>query len=163
MKKAKVRFHDRLGGKLTKILVVEQFCTFPVIEKSKLFAHTIFNFLVCNEYMHLKNFSLITDQDIVCLAPIYDFVNSSIVLKDPEEIALKLNGKKRNLTRRMLVQYFGIERLALESRVVSDHLERFAHDLKQWFALIELSFLSAELQFKYKEVVTSRAQVLDLL
>lgn len=86
--------------------------------------------------MHLKNFSLITYQDIVRLAPVYDFVNSSIVLKDPEEIALPLNGKKRNLTRRILVQYFGIERLGLESRVVSDHLQRFAHDLKLWFALI---------------------------
>jgi serine/threonine-protein kinase HipA len=143
--------------------VIERYCTFPVVEKSKLFARTIFNFLVGNEDMHLKNFSLIRDRDLVRMAPVYDFVNSTIVLKDPEEIALPLNGKKRNLTRRMLVEYFGVERMALESKVIDDHLERFAKDLTTWFAWIERSFLSDDLKAKYRQIVESRAKVLDLI
>ena len=39
--------------------IVEKFCTFPAIEKLKLFKRTVFSFLVGNEDMHLKNFSLI--------------------------------------------------------------------------------------------------------
>lgn len=145
------------------IQVIERYCTFPVLEKSKLFAQTIFNFLVGNEDMHLKNFSLMTDHEVVRLAPVYDFLNSTIVHKDPEEMALPLNGKKKNITRSMLVRYFGAERLALEAKVIDDHLQRFARDLPTWFSWIERSFLSAQLQEKYRQIVESRAKVLDLV
>lgn len=156
--------HTKYKGSMELVIqVIERYCTFPVLEKSKLFARTIFNFLVGNEDMHLKNFSLITDHDVVRLAPVYDFLNSTIVLKDPEEMALPLNGKKKNLTRRMLVQYFGSERLALESKVIDDHLQRFAKDIPVWFSWIERSFLSAQLQAKYRQIVEKRAEVLDLV
>jgi serine/threonine-protein kinase HipA len=79
-----------------------------------------------------------------------------------EKFALTLNGKKRHLTRRMLVQYFGRERLGLESKVLDDCLQRFATDLKPWFSLIELSFLSSDLKAKYSHLVTTRAQILQL-
>lgn len=47
--------------KVVKIL--DRFCTFPAVEKVKLFELTLFNFLVGNEDMHLKNFSLIRNED----------------------------------------------------------------------------------------------------
>lgn len=37
------------------IPVIEKHCTFPLLEKMKLFRRTLFNFLVGNEDMHLKN------------------------------------------------------------------------------------------------------------
>jgi serine/threonine-protein kinase HipA len=80
------------------IKIVESFCTFPQIEKHKLFIRTIFNFIVGNEDMHLKNFSLITRNSVIQLAPAYDFINSTLVIpKTKEELALPLNGKKSNL------------------------------------------------------------------
>ena len=43
----------------------------------------------------LKNFSLITRDGKVEMAPAYDILNTSLALVDPqEEIALPLNGKK---------------------------------------------------------------------
>jgi serine/threonine-protein kinase HipA len=48
--------------------------------------------------MHLKDFSLITKNGKTTFIPIYDYLNSSIVIKKPEEeIALTLKGKKSNL------------------------------------------------------------------
>jgi hypothetical protein len=74
--------------------VVEQFCTFPAIERVKLLERTLFSFLTGNEDMHLKNFSLITRQGRVGLAPAYDFLNTTIALKHArEELALPLRGK----------------------------------------------------------------------
>ncbi len=61
------------------IWVVSTYCSFPKIEFVKLFKRTLFNFLVGNEDMHLKNFSLITRQDRVALSPAYDLLNSTIV------------------------------------------------------------------------------------
>jgi serine/threonine-protein kinase HipA len=154
----------KYSGSMEQVIqVIERYCTFPVLEKSKLFARKIFNFLVGNEDMHLKNFSLITDHDVVRLAPVYDFLNSTIVEKNPEEMALPLNGKKKNISRRMLVQYFGVDRLDLESKVIDEHLQRFSRDLPMWFSWIERSFLRAELKAKYRQIVERRAKVLGLV
>ena len=74
--------------------VVDRFCTFPAIERVKLFERTFFSFLTGNEDMHLKNFSLITRRGRIDLAPAYDLLNSTIALKKPqEEMALPIRGK----------------------------------------------------------------------
>lgn len=77
------------------IAIIEQFCTFPKIEFVKLFKLTLFNFLVGNKDMHLKNFSLITKDRKISISPAYDLLNSTIAQKNTkEEIALPLKGKK---------------------------------------------------------------------
>jgi serine/threonine-protein kinase HipA len=92
--------------KLVKL--IDGFCTFPAVEKAKLFKRVVFSFLVGNEDMHLKNYSVITRNGKTELSPAYDLLNSSIVLKgDKEEIALPLKGKKSNLTSDILIGYFG--------------------------------------------------------
>jgi serine/threonine-protein kinase HipA len=75
--------------------VIEEFCTFPVVEKVEFFKRIVFCFVTGNKDMHLKNFSLITKDGKTTLAPAYDLLNSSIAIKSPEEeIALTLKGKK---------------------------------------------------------------------
>ncbi|MDP4188877.1 MAG: HipA domain-containing protein, partial [Bacteroidota bacterium] len=92
--------------KLVKL--IDNFCTFPAIEKAKLFKGVIFNFLIGNEDMHLKNYSIIVQKDKVELSPAYDLLNATIVLKgNAEEIALPVNGKKSNLNAEVLINYFG--------------------------------------------------------
>jgi serine/threonine-protein kinase HipA len=142
--------------------LVERFCTFPVVEKSELFKRTIFNYLVGNEDMHLKNFSIISTNDIVRLSPVYDFVNSTIVLRDPEELALPLNSKKRGITRKMFMEYFGKERLGLEQKVIDDHMQRFVRILPTCADWIDKSFLSHTYREKYKALISSRASTLQI-
>ena len=43
--------------------LIDAYCTFPAIEKIKLFKLVIFNYLIGNEDMHLKNFSIITEDN----------------------------------------------------------------------------------------------------
>ena len=51
--------------------------------------------------MHLKNFSLITDDiENIHLSPCYDLLSTRLLIAekdDPEELALTLNGKKKNI------------------------------------------------------------------
>ena len=49
--------------------LIESYCTFPVVEKVKLLHLTLFSFLVGNEDMHLKNFSIIRNEDVISLTP----------------------------------------------------------------------------------------------
>lgn len=136
--------------------VIDAFATFPAVEKAKLFARLLFCFVTGNEDMHLKNWSLITRGRRVELAPAYDLLNTSIVLRNPEETALPVNGKRNRLTRHDLVDYFGRERLGLSDRTIENVLVRLAAAQEPWQTLIGKSFLSEDMKQRYREVVTER-------
>jgi len=143
--------------------VIEQFCTFPALERVKLFERTLFSFLVGNEDMHLKNFSLITRDEKVEAAPAYDFLNTTIALKAAkEEMALPVNGKKSKLTRNDLLNYFARERLQVNERVLKDVLSRFARARPAWRELLDQSFLSADAKQKYGVLLTERAERMQM-
>lgn len=139
------------------VKIVDQFCTFPAVEKLKLFELTIFNFLTGNEDMHLKNFSLIRNDDKIVFSPFYDLVNTTIVLKRvQEEIALPIRGRKKNLDKSDLVDYFGKEVCGLNEKVKSKTLEKFHSVFERWDKMIDISFLSEQKKEKYFSLLTAR-------
>jgi serine/threonine-protein kinase HipA len=143
--------------------VIEQFCTFPAIERVKLFERTIFSFLVGNEDMHLKNFSLITRNHKVEMAPAYDFLNSTIALRNSkEEMALPLKGKKSGLTPHDFLNYYARERLQINERVLSDVLSRFTKTIPLWRKLLDQSFLSEEAKQKFSAIIDKRGERMGL-
>ena len=145
--------------KLVKL--IDDYCTFPAIEKAKLFKLVLFNFLTGNEDMHLKNYSVIVQNGKVELSPAYDLLNSTIVLKgDAGEIALTLKGKKSNLNRNILVDYFGKDRCGLTDKVVERTFDSVQKAIPSWFDLIEISFLSEEMRDKYQNLLQRRLDIL---
>lgn len=146
------------------IKVIKKYCTFPKIELVKLFKLTLFNYLIGNEDMHLKNFSLITHERKITLAPAYDLLNTSIALQNPhEELALPLNGKKRYLTKRDFFDYFAIEKLELNQLVIQQVVATIKQKLPYWQELIGRSYLSAGMQKKYLALLNERCDRLGWL
>lgn len=153
--------------KVPKLL--DQYCTFPAVEKLKLFHRTLFSYLIGNEDTHLKNLSLVRRNNKIELAPLYDYLNTTIALQSMgkpleqiEELALPLRGKKRNLSRRDFIDYFGKEKLHLTDKVISNCLKAFETALPEWKDLLEKSFLSDEMKTLYSELLHSRCAVLKL-
>lgn len=145
------------------ILVLDEFCSFPAVERVRFFERVLFCFLTGNEDMHLKNWSLITGGDRVELAPAYDLLNSSIVLRgDVEEIALPLNGRKKKLRGSAFWRYLAVERLQLPPRIVEEVRKRLVAAAFGWPARIAASFLSPEMQERYLAVVRNRFSRLEL-
>lgn len=143
--------------------VIDQYCTFPALERVKLFERTLFSFLVGNEDMHLKNFSLLSRDGKVELAPAYDFLNTTIALgAAKEELALPVRGKKSRLTPNDLFAYFARERLQINEKVLSDVLSRFAKAVPVWRELVDESFLSTVTKAKYAAVLMERKQRMEL-
>lgn len=142
--------------------LIEKFCTFPALEKKKLFLLTLFSFLIGNEDLHLKNFSLIHREQLIEFSPAYDLVNSSIVINSNEELALSLGGRKNNLTRANLVDYFGKERLNLTPETINEILDRFQNSIEKWMELINISFLSKEKKEAYLGLLLERRKRLFL-
>jgi len=146
------------------VTLINMYCTFPSIENIKLFKLVLFNFLVGNEDMHLKNFSIINRDGKIALSPCYDLVNSTIEYKKPEEeIALPLMGKKKKLTQNILINYFGKERCELTSKSMESVLESISSSIQEWNKLIDLSFLSPKMKTKYHDLLNVRLNILKLL
>jgi len=143
--------------------VIEKHCTFPIIEKLKLFRLVLFNFLVGNEDMHLKNFSIIRRDDRVELSPAYDLLNTTIFLQSKEEIALPINGKKSNFKRCDFFEYFGQKRLGLSEKILAEESLKFQKALKVWKELLDKSFLSENNRLLYQKIILDRFSRLGFL
>ena len=134
--------------------VIDEFCSFPAIEKADFFKRILFCYVTGNEDMHLKNFSLITKNGKTTLTPIYDFLNSSIAIKNPEEeIALTLKGKKSNFKATDFIDYYAKDRLQLNEKTVTTILEQMHNAIPKWKELLDISFLSEEMKNKYFELL----------
>ncbi len=143
--------------------VINNFCTFPKIEAAKLLKITLFNFLTGNEDMHLKNFSLITRDNIITLSPAYDLLNTSIALGEAEEeTALLLNGKKSNFKQRDFLDYYALQQLKLNEKVIHTIIQDIKAALPGWHELIGYSFLSPFMQEKYRQLLDTRCKRLGI-
>ena len=141
--------------------IIDTFCTFPAIEKVRLFKLTLFNFLTGNEDQHLKNFSLITKNNKTTLTPFYDLINTTISLSNPvEEIALPLKGKKSKLNKSVFITYWAKERLGLNEQVIDQTLNSIAKKFEMWIELINKSFLSKEMKDKYVSLLDKRKKLI---
>jgi len=139
------------------IKIVDEECTFPLIEKVKFFKLLFFNYLIGNEDAHLKNYSLISDKNIVKFTPAYDLINSTIIIgSDAEESALSIKGKKSNLTKKVMLEYLPLERMGLNNVVVNNVISQIKSKIVVWKELINTSYLSDDLKEKYLNLLEDR-------
>jgi len=138
------------------VSIIDQFCTFPAIEKLKLFNLTLFNYLIGNEDMHLKNFSVIRRDLKVELSPAYDLLNSTIIINSQEELAIPLNGKKNKLKKDDFFVYFAKERLELTPKIIEQTLSCIVNSFPKWIDFINKSFLSDFMKTQYINLMNER-------
>lgn len=144
------------------IPVLDEYCSFPAVEKADFFKRILFCYLTGNEDMHLKNFSLITKNGKTTLSPIYDFLNSTIAIKNSdEEMALTLKGKKSNLKSADFIDYYAKERLQLNEKTIAIILEQINKAIPIWKELLEISFLSSEMKAKYLDLLETRIAIFE--
>lgn len=128
-----------------------------LFDKLRFFESVVFNFIIGNNDMHLKNYSMLLSEMGWVLSPFYDLLNVKIILpKDKEDTALLLGGKKENFKK----GYF--DQLALVLNLNEKQTKGVYKKLQKWLPLaiqlIEISFLEAELQESYKKLITERTQ-----
>lgn len=143
--------------------IIQKYSLNPFLDTLNFFELIFFCFLTGNSDMHLKNFSLITRENKVELSPAYDLLNTTIVVpRTQEEIALPIAGKKRNLSARVLIDYFGKERMKLNETIISQVINKIIAELSNWEELISLSFLSDDMKDKYLEILGKRRSIIKL-
>lgn len=147
---------EKIGKRILK------FSSFPGNDLINLFELVLFCFLTGNSDMHLKNFSLIRDEnDDIKLSPAYDLLSTKLLLpKDEEEFAITINGKKSRLQRSdfdKLSSYFGNT-----DKTTKSIYNNFSKNFNNWEVLINNSFVSDSTKEKYIALIKSRMETIDL-
>lgn len=145
---------------------INSFSVNPLLDVINFYEQVAFSFLIGNADMHLKNFSLIKDprfssQDFgYILSPAYDMVSTALVLDDPEELALTLNGKKRKITRS------DFESAMSEAGVYPKSIEnvfiKFGKVYEPWRELILKSFLTKKKKEQLISIIDERVERLKI-
>jgi len=129
-----------------------------LLDKLRFFEATVFNFIIGNNDMHLKNFSMFLSESGWVLSPFYDLLNVKLILpQDKDDTALLLGGKKMNFNK----GYF--DRLGEVLKLNEKQINSVYKRLKKWLPeaedLIARSFLNAENQKAYKKLIITRTKI----
>ena len=143
--------HEQVGKAIIR------YSATPGLDLVNFFEQVLFSFLTGNADMHLKNFSLINNPDLgYILSPAYDMVASSLVVEgDNEELALTLNGKKKNIRKRDFME--PMNRFKIDARAIENIFNKMQASIDKWHDFIDISFLPDEMKISYHNLIKERA------
>ncbi len=132
----------------------------PLFDVVRFYEQVIASFLIGNNDMHLKNFSLISaDGNSYSLAPAYDMISAQLLIPDDaEELALTLNGKKRKLTKTDFDT--AMERARIPKKAIENLWKRMMNGAKKWPDLIDNSFLNKDQKRLFRKLIEGRINIL---
>ncbi|HOZ51548.1 MAG TPA: HipA domain-containing protein [Chitinophagaceae bacterium] len=151
---------DKYKGSHEQIakLILKHSCN-PVLDVTNFYELVIFSFLTGNADMHLKNFSLLENKALkgYTLSPAYDLLATALVNpSDKEELALTLNGKKKNLNYQDFLKAY--ETSGLSKKVLDTTLDNFFYCLFEMKIKIANSFLNEDLKTQFIQLITERGK-----
>jgi serine/threonine-protein kinase HipA len=128
-----------------------------LLDKLRFFESTVFNYVIGNNYMHLKNHSMFLSDTGWVLSPFYDLLNVKLVLPgDKEDMVLLLGGKKENFNKGYFDRFGDV--LTLNAKQINGVYKRLQKWLPGAIQLIDGSFLDVDKQKAYKELVVERVE-----
>ncbi len=142
--------YERIGKTIAK------YSSVPKMDVANFFEIVLFSWLTGNNDMHLKNFSLYESVDgVVRLTPAYDLLNATVVNpKDDEELALTLNGRKKNLKIDDFVS--AAKTMEIDAVTVTKLIRKYEKLLPSMIQCVQNSFLNDELKTAYIELLNDR-------
>lgn len=143
--------------------LIKKYSTTPGLDMSELFLRVAGSFVMGNSDMHLKNFSLKETEPgsrNFQLSKAYDMLPVNVIMpEDKEQLALTINGKKRNIHKkefRILAESCGIPLNSAERM-----MKKVCSLKAKLFTQIEESCLSAEQKEQMEELISKRFDILS--
>ena len=147
--------YERIGK------AIAQYSAMPKMDTTNFYEIVLFSWLMGNNDMHLKNFSLYApDEQGYRLVPAYDLLNASIANpKDTEELALTLNGRRKRLTHDDFIS--AAMTMGVEQTTAEHLIKKYVRLLPKFIKKIDESFLSEELKQKYTALLIQRTKIIS--
>lgn len=138
--------------------IIQTYSDRPGLDLSELFLRIAFSFVTGNSDMHLKNFSLIEKNPAMrefILAPAYDLLPVNVIMpEDDEELALTLNGKKRNIRRKDFLVF--AESCGLPRQSGEKILKKLVSLAPTFLQICEESYLPDTMKERMKTLIVQR-------
>lgn len=135
--------------------VIAKYSYVPLLDLTDFYEQVFFSWLVGNNDMHLKNFSLYAPKGKWGLTPAYDLLNVTLVNpKDDEELALTLNARKKRIKKADFVK--AMETSGIAPKVFENMISKYQKLLPKFNEVIDMSFLDDEDKEMYKQSIASR-------
>ena len=113
--------------------------------------------------MHLKNFSLIEDSPgnrVFALSKAYDMLPVNVIMpSDQEQMALTVNGKKRNIRKKDFTAL--ADNLGLAPKAASGLMSKMFSFAVQFDDIIDASYIPENMKSELKELIKERAAVFE--
>ena len=140
--------------------VIAKYSYVPLLDLTDFYEQVFFSWLVGNNDMHLKNFSLYAPKGKWGLTPAYDLLNVTLVNpKDDEELALTLNARKKRIKKADFVK--AMETSGIAPKVFENMVAKYQKLLPKFNEVIDMSFLDDEDKEMYKQSIASRLRRLN--
>lgn len=136
---------------------LQKSATSSLKESRELFRRILFNFMIGNGDMHLKNWALVFDKhkSIYRLSPIYDWLNVRASMpQEKVESVLPINQKRDQLHRGDFVTF--AKNIGLNDKIINQSLSETLVWDKIVAELVPRSALSDKLQTSYRKIVSDR-------
>ena len=138
--------------------LITQHCTNSGLDLIRYFELLLFCYLTANSDMHLKNFSLIYNDNRVQLSPAYDLLNVRLVFpQDQEETALLFNGRRKNITLKDF-ELLG-NSLDINEKARNNIYKKFSSRNNIVYQTIEASFLNDAAKGRYAEIWKQKQKI----
>lgn len=138
--------------------IISTYSSQSMLDMTELFLRVAYSFVIGNSDMHLKNFSLIemvTNSGLFSLSPAYDLLPVNVVNPaDTEQVALTMNGKKRNLHRGDFLKY--ADSIGLSRKVAERLIDKIVMQKGSFISETENSYLPDELKEKLCCLIENR-------
>ena len=135
---------------------IQKYSSVPKLDLINYWEQVLFSWITGNADMHLKNFSLYSQQKgIYTLTPAYDLLSTTLVMpEDTEELALTLNGKKRKLKKTDFIT--AMQASNMEEKVKDNLFNKFLKVQNKWTECINISFLPEDMKENYKQLIAKK-------
>lgn len=142
--------------------IIKRYSVMPGLDLTELFLRVVGSFVMGNSDMHLKNFSLKETEPgnrKFQLSEAYDMLPVNVIMpEDKEQLALTINGKKRNIHRkefRLLAESCGISLNAAEHMI-----KKICSLEEKLLKQVDEAYLSEVQRGQMKEIISKRIKIL---
>lgn len=152
---------DKYQGSVEQVgKAIYKYASSPGLEMLRLFELVLFNFIIGNSDMHLKNYALLQNQNnIIELSPAYDLLPSILLeTADTEETALTINGKKRKLSRTDFLKLGA--RLNIPEKVVHSTITNTIENIQVESPLLDSTLLETGIIKTFKNQIQTKISIL---
>lgn len=143
--------------------IIRRYSNNTGIDIAEFYYRLLFCFLTGNSDMHLKNFSLIEDSPgnrVFALSKAYDMLPVNVIMpSDPEQMALTVNGKKRNIRKKDFTAL--ADNLGLAPKAASGLMSKMFSFAVQFDDIIDASYVPENMKSELKELIKERAAVFE--